>query len=159
VPGLADGEHAAAEQAAADFGQPQPDVVVPAHGPRAALQRQHPLRGRGQHTRPAHLVDQRADVGRVQVDVGIDVQAREADRGVIAGPQGSLPRDRRKGKDAHARAERGGNLGRIVGAAVRDHDDHGVAGGRERRDPAEQPAYHPTFVMRGNYNSSHDKTV
>ena len=159
VPGLADGERAPAEQAPAYLRQPQPDVVVPAHVPRAAAQRQHPLRDRREHAWPAHLREQGVHVGPAKTDPGVEVQAREPGRGVIGGPQGTVPGNRAEGKHAHAGPEGCGNLGRVVRAAVRGNDDLEVACGCERRELAEQATNNLAFVMRGNHNSDHDKTV
>ena len=77
------GDHAAAEQAGADFGEPGPDVVVPADCPRPGGQIEYPLRGRGEDSRFTQRHLEPLQVTGAHFDIGIEINARERQCGLI----------------------------------------------------------------------------
>jgi hypothetical protein len=79
---------------------------------------------------------QRAHRRRVQLHVGVEVDARERRAGRVAQPQRVRLARCRRLDDAYA-VHLHGNGGGVVGAGVRDHDDVELTGGGAVEQPAQ----------------------
>ena len=95
------------------------------------------------------------DIVGAEFDIGVQVHARESGCGLVAGRE-RFPLGRyRQCQHLDGRAERRGDFGRIIGAAIGDDEDLKVTAFRAGHEPFQQAPDDPTFVVCGNNNGQH----